>query len=403
MALCTDPEFDSGRCETGSLAASWTASSSLGLWQPCVFVSNDHGEALAEWLAVAAEQRFSGKLSVLHIDKHNDLNVPEHPEVFQGHWLEDGVERDEIARSVDLVNFQLAAVWVGLVNRIIWVKQGGGSSSECPDGFASSLKLNRASQNFEEGIPRCEGEVSPEEADGNVSVAFLAQELYDAELLEPLVVQKLVARLREQPYILDLDLDFFVWGASTPEPRPAWIIDGQNQSFLDACRRWTDPECSTMTELAQRGVALETWALDEQSIANVFKLSPAEQLLLAQQLRRRRPRTNVEKVQEQFRRLSLLLHQLQDSPPVLVTIARSTDRYARLVDIPLLESMAMKLLGSVWGPGEERTGSAQETQSCSPDDDLMSPEWPCVRYARGTSSLERLLSLQRVLDRTTED
>jgi hypothetical protein len=41
----------------------------------CLFISDDHGGALREWRA-AAEDAGTSKLTVLHVDAHNDLNVP---------------------------------------------------------------------------------------------------------------------------------------------------------------------------------------------------------------------------------------------------------------------------------------------------------------------------------------
>jgi hypothetical protein len=39
----------------------------------CAFVSNDHGDALHEWLAATAD--LTVPAVVLHVDAHNDLDV----------------------------------------------------------------------------------------------------------------------------------------------------------------------------------------------------------------------------------------------------------------------------------------------------------------------------------------
>ena len=56
--------------------------------------------------------------TVLHIDAHNDLNVPAR------HFSLAAREGDDaILAAVDLANFQLSAVWAGAVSRIIWIRQ----------------------------------------------------------------------------------------------------------------------------------------------------------------------------------------------------------------------------------------------------------------------------------------
>ena len=84
----------------------------------CVFVSNDHGDALQEWLRATADA--GGPLAVLHIDAHNDLNVPDAdsrvltspaaPAELRRRWQLNGTLASELAAAVDLANFQLAAV-----------------------------------------------------------------------------------------------------------------------------------------------------------------------------------------------------------------------------------------------------------------------------------------------------
>ena len=43
----------------------------------CVFVSNDHGDALEEWLRATADAE--RPLAVFHIDAHNDLTLTLEP------------------------------------------------------------------------------------------------------------------------------------------------------------------------------------------------------------------------------------------------------------------------------------------------------------------------------------
>ena len=96
----------------------------------CVFVSNDHGDALEEWLRATADAE--RPLAVFHVDAHNDLNVPEGREPFTSPASSDELRRrlqqnstllHQFTAGVDLANFQLAAVRAGVVDRIVWVRQ----------------------------------------------------------------------------------------------------------------------------------------------------------------------------------------------------------------------------------------------------------------------------------------
>ena len=44
--------------------------------QRCIFVSNDHADAMQEWLLADSETKITAVAAVLHVDAHNDLNVP---------------------------------------------------------------------------------------------------------------------------------------------------------------------------------------------------------------------------------------------------------------------------------------------------------------------------------------
>ena len=115
----------------------------------CVFVSNDHGDALQEWLRATADA--GGPLAVLHIDAHNDLNVPDAdsrvltspaaPAELRRRWQLNGTLASELAAAVDLANFQLAAVRAGVVDRIIWVRQSSLGDSSHVLHTVHSLRL----------------------------------------------------------------------------------------------------------------------------------------------------------------------------------------------------------------------------------------------------------------------
>eukprot|EP00971_Amphidinium_carterae_P220780 4383439-Amphidinium_carterae.1 len=122
-APCPDPVI-----HLHSLLVNTTDKEILAPWQKCVFIANDHGQVLEEWLAVAHGYLSEGsKLTVWHVDAHSDLNVPSTdrlPQNARESWRDDASVRAGLANSADLANFQLMAVWAGLVDQIFWVQHG---------------------------------------------------------------------------------------------------------------------------------------------------------------------------------------------------------------------------------------------------------------------------------------
>lgn len=123
---------------SGLSIAAWllwpTIQASAGDTNGCVFVSNDHGDALEEWLRATADAK--RPLAVFHVDAHNDLNVPKGRKPFTSPASSDELRRRlqqnstllrQFTAGVDLANFQLAAVRAGVVDRIVWVRQSSPS------------------------------------------------------------------------------------------------------------------------------------------------------------------------------------------------------------------------------------------------------------------------------------
>ena len=101
------------------------------LWSHCaslpVVVMNDHAAALGAWLT-ALDSRDPPAI-VVHIDRHSDLAPPRHCHFpFVQRW----------ESCVDRAGFQLAAAWLGLVDRIWWLRPGGGSTSHSMWSVAAS-------------------------------------------------------------------------------------------------------------------------------------------------------------------------------------------------------------------------------------------------------------------------
>ena len=79
-----------------------------------VVVMNDHASALGAWLTALRPHR-DPPAAVVHIDRHSDLAAPRHCAFPH-------VQRWE--SCVDRAGFQLAAAWLGVVDRIWWLRPG---------------------------------------------------------------------------------------------------------------------------------------------------------------------------------------------------------------------------------------------------------------------------------------
>jgi hypothetical protein len=93
-----------------------------------VVVCGPHHRVLLHWLRAASEGRLPRQgVRVVHLDAHPDLAVPEGP-VPPGWPGNPG----RVLRSVDIASFQLAAVRVGLVSEVWWLRPP--FATQIPDG-----------------------------------------------------------------------------------------------------------------------------------------------------------------------------------------------------------------------------------------------------------------------------
>jgi hypothetical protein len=83
-----------------------------------VVVCDSHHHVLRHWLeASAAGLLPESGVEVIHFDAHPDMGPP--PARIRRSWR---AQPDALLRAVDIESFQLAAVWLGLVDRIVWLR-----------------------------------------------------------------------------------------------------------------------------------------------------------------------------------------------------------------------------------------------------------------------------------------
>jgi hypothetical protein len=98
-----------------------------------VVICQSHHHVLAHWLRAAREGILpSSGVQVVHVDAHPDLAVPHQP------IPRNGRDPEFLVARVDIASFVLAAVRVGLVDRVTWLRPD--FSFQLPDG-ARTLHL----------------------------------------------------------------------------------------------------------------------------------------------------------------------------------------------------------------------------------------------------------------------
>jgi hypothetical protein len=220
---------------------------------------NDHASALGVWLT--ALHHHDPPATVVHIDRHSDLAAPTQCQFPH-------VQRWE--SCVDRAGFQLAAAWLGLVDRIWWLRPGGGETSEAVWTIAASRQKWPevvGGDEDEDGYLGDDGDAGKDmeadlaptsppllhvdvEASGRweKKLAVRAGPLCDMDELHtwrsPTADERDFDLPAKSPHILDIDLDF--WGGAAGPLPPPWEIPPL-QSCGDFLRlhgaaAWADPE-----------------------------------------------------------------------------------------------------------------------------------------------------------------
>jgi hypothetical protein len=167
-----------------------------------VSIMNDHASALGVWL----DSNFHGA-TVLHIDRHSDLASPSRcrPNVMPVH------DRAAWRACTDRAGFQLAAAWLGTVDRVWWLKPGSSDNHrDWQHGFVSATSPHDKASLFWSALPPTHG-----------TVQRLATRVSDLHELSRSVADS------RGPLLLDVDLDY--WGGAAGPSRPAWEIPALSQ------------------------------------------------------------------------------------------------------------------------------------------------------------------------------
>ncbi|RIL07837.1 MAG: hypothetical protein DCC71_01790 [Proteobacteria bacterium] len=98
-----------------------------------VVVSGPHDRALAHWMRAVREGALPREgVTIVHVDAHPDLSTPQGP-MARG-WRDDVAD---VMRRVHIASFQLAAVRLGVVDEIVWLRPRWAETF--PDGERSFL------------------------------------------------------------------------------------------------------------------------------------------------------------------------------------------------------------------------------------------------------------------------
>jgi hypothetical protein len=165
---------------------------------PEVVICGPHDRALAHWMAAVSDGRLPREgVTVVHIDAHPDLSLPSAP--FPRGFRDDA---GAVLAHTHIANFQLAAVRMGFVDEIVWLRPRWAETF--PDG----------PRTFQMGTL-----VSGDLAVDDPSDHYVLDQGYapTAALRDPQPVQFRVmpldaaatGLLAASPVILDIDLDVF--------------------------------------------------------------------------------------------------------------------------------------------------------------------------------------------------
>jgi hypothetical protein len=182
-----------------------------------VVVTGPHDRALAYWLAAVHDGRLPREgVTIVHVDAHPDLSVPQgpFPRGFSG-------DTASILARANIASFQLAAVRLGIVDEIVWLRPRWAETF--PDGQRSFQLGALASGALAVDDPSDHYVLD----EGYADPALLSDTQPVRLRVLPLDEAARGALLTEGPVVLDIDLDVF----ATQNP---WAEQLRRSGFGDA-------------------------------------------------------------------------------------------------------------------------------------------------------------------------
>lgn len=439
------------------------------VWRDCAVVSTDHGGVLDQWLFAAKSQSSVAHtgLAVLHVDAHADMNVPEVFDDGVHNWNESDQTIARIQQKADLASFQLAAVWAGLIDNVIWVKPTGSSNVASDNNEPWIIWLNQSQHTFEAAPRRSSNAQAAIKSgfemreyqwqiyrDVEVASTDLEDAIVNTRVCQPAYKQSKAAGCkRDMNYILDIDLDHFIaeefypgsppWGRSGGEDgfncRDATLGNcGREMATHPLCEKagWTNPDCPIWKEV-QRVLADDRTASSQQRVGfgstnlpsntetrNNISIACSAAVSKYMQTLQMLPKAEGLRCLSNFvwqhewvlwadhicRENSLAeTHALKlwdigehrldgverllkglSKPPVLVTIARSSDHWTPVVAIPKVEAAVLKMLKRVFPNFGKGMSLSSEFKNQS--------EAMCATYTQGTSGTHALIESSKICD-----
>jgi len=186
---------------------------------PEVVVAGRHDRALAWWMAAVRDGRLPREgVTIVHVDAHPDLSVPQGP--FPRGWSDD---TKAVLSRVHIASFQLAAVRLGIVDEIVWLRPRWAETF--PDG-ERGFRLG-ALANGQLAVDDPSDHYVLDEGYADPSLLSDTQPVR----LRVLPLDEAVARgglLAESPAVLDIDLDAFAtWNPWAVRLRRSGVTDAE--------------------------------------------------------------------------------------------------------------------------------------------------------------------------------
>jgi hypothetical protein len=183
-----------------------------------VVVTGGHDRALAFWMAAARDGRLPREgVTIVHVDAHPDLSVPRGP--FPRGWSDDTAA---VMARVNIASFQLAAVRLGLVDEIVWLRPRWAETF--PDGERSFRMGVLASGALAVDDPSDHYVLD----EGYADPAALSDTQAVRLRVVPLDAGAQGAPLADGPVVLDVDLDAFAtWNPWAERLRRSGVTDAE--------------------------------------------------------------------------------------------------------------------------------------------------------------------------------